>query len=138
MKITPINYTTGIMQADRSYWISNDNTPAMAKNPREELTLHSPDDPTKFPSLSKIDSKPDTYMFFVPTDRVKDVAQLTVPFFDSQTVAPSPGTWLSGIDLFHKGQPGSGGFLGMKVMNYDMTPYMEGNINDPGAVVVPA
>lgn len=137
VKITPINYTTGVMQPDKSYWISNDNTPAMARSPRGELQLHSPDDPTKFPALSKIDSRPDTFMRFVPTDRVKDVAQLTVPFFDSQTVAPAPGTWLSGIELFHKGQPGSGGFLAMKVMNYDMTLYMEGSSNEPRTVVLP-
>lgn len=138
VKITPVNYTSGVMQPDRSYWISNDNTPAMAKNPREELGLHSPDDPTKFPALSKIDSRPDTFIQFVPTDRVKDVAQLTVPFFDSQTVAPTPSSWLSGIELFHKGQPGSGGFLGMKVMNYDMTLHMEGSSNnEPRTVVLP-
>ncbi|MPC86068.1 hypothetical protein E2C01_080880 [Portunus trituberculatus] len=114
-----------MMQPTKSYWISNDNTPAMAKNPRQEINLHSPDDPTKFPALSKIDSLPDTFMRFIPTDRVKDVAQLTVPFFDSQTVAPTPSSWLSGIELFHKGQPGSGGFLAMKVFNYDVTLHME-------------
>lgn len=125
------------MQQKRSYWISNDNTPAMAINPRRELQLHSPDDPTKFPAVSKIDSQPDMFMRFGPTDRVKDIAQLTVPFFDSQTVAPTPGTWLSGIELFHKGQPGSGGFLAMKVMNYDMTPYMEISSDEPRTVVLP-
>lgn len=125
------------MQHEKSYWISNDNTPAMAQNPRGELQLHSPDDPTKFPALSKIDSRPDTFMRFVPTDRVKDVAQLTVPFFDSQTVAPTPASWLSGIELFHKGQPGSGGFLGMKVTNYDVTIHMEGSSNEPRTVVLP-
>lgn len=145
IRITPVNYTSGVMQPAKSYWISNDNTPAMAKNPRQEIDLHSPDDPTKFPALSKIDSLPDTFMRFVPTDRVKDVAQLTVPFFDSQTVAPTPSSWLSGIELFHKGQPGSGGFLAMKVFNYDMTPHMEVSSNElktvvepPKTVVVPA
>ncbi|KAG0714946.1 hypothetical protein GWK47_013061 [Chionoecetes opilio] len=137
VKITPVNYTSGVMQLDKSYWISNDNTPAMAQNPRREIELHSPDDPTKFPALSNIDSQPDTFMRFVPTDRVKDVAQLTVPFFDSQTVAPTPSSWLSGIELLHKGQPGSGGFLGMKVMTYDMTLHMQVSSNEPRTIVLP-
>ncbi|KAG7154049.1 hypothetical protein Hamer_G020378 [Homarus americanus] len=125
VQITPVNYTTGQLQPYKSYWISNDNTPAMARNPRRELKINSPDDPTKFPGLSKVDSVSDTFVRFGPTDRGKDVAQLTVPFFDAQTVSPSPSSWWSGLELFHKGQPGSGGFLGLKIISFNMTPHME-------------
>lgn len=136
-QITPMNFTSGVMQPSKSYWISNDNTPAMAKNPRIELKLHSVDDPTKFPGLSKVDSQPDTFLQFGPTDRAMDVAQLTVPFFDAQTVAPTPSSWLSGVELFHKGQRGSGGFLGLKVITYDMTPHMEAGNLGPKTVNLP-
>nr|XP_027212871.1 uncharacterized protein LOC113805980 [Penaeus vannamei] len=125
VQVTPVNYTTGQLQPFKSYWISNDNTPVMAKNPRMEFKLYEPDDPTRFPSIHKIDSQPDTFIRFGPTSRGKDVAQLTVPFFDAQNVSPSPSSWFSGVELFHKGHPGSGGFLGLRVTTYDMTPYME-------------
>ncbi|KAK3867338.1 hypothetical protein Pcinc_027195, partial [Petrolisthes cinctipes] len=124
LQITPVNFTTGELSPHRSYWISNDNTPNMEENPRQEIHLLSPDDPTKFPALSKIDSDPDTFVRFGPTDRGKDAAQLTVPFLDAQTVAPTPSSWLSGIELFHKGQGGSGGFLGFKVISYNATEHM--------------
>ncbi|KAG7175978.1 hypothetical protein Hamer_G016930, partial [Homarus americanus] len=97
VQITPISFTSGELKPYKSYWISNDNTPVNTKNPRQQFLTSSPDDPTKFPFPSIQDSKPNTYMRFGPTDRIKDVAQLTVPFFDAQDVAPSPSTWFSGI-----------------------------------------
>lgn len=125
MQVTPINYTTGELQTFKSYWVSNDNTPAMAKNPRKEFKVEDLDDPTLFPLLNKQDSLPDSYLRFGPTSRGEDVSQLTIPFFDAQNVSPSPSSWFSGIEIFHKGQPGSGGFLSLKVLTYDMTQHME-------------
>nr|XP_053657234.1 uncharacterized protein LOC128706306 [Cherax quadricarinatus] len=125
IRITPVNYTTGKLQPYKSYWISNDNTPAMSRNSRLELVTLYPHDPTTFRTPSQEDSRPDTFIRFGPTDRRKDAAQLTVPFFDAQTVAPFPSTWFSGIELFHKGQAGSGGFLGLKVITYDLSRHME-------------
>ncbi|KAK7072723.1 hypothetical protein SK128_001451 [Halocaridina rubra] len=125
MQVTPVNYTNGELQPYKSYWISNDNTPVMAKNPRKEMKVEDLDDPTIFPLKNKQDSAPDTYLKFGPTSRGSDVAQLTVPFFDAQAVSPSPSFWLSGLELFHKGQHGSGGFLSLKVLTYDVTQHME-------------
>lgn len=136
VQITPVNYTTGELNPTKSYWISNDNTPAMARNPRKEVLITSPDDPTKFPGLSKIYSAPDSFIRFGPTDRALDVAQLTVPFFDAQPVSPSPSSWWSGVELFHKGQPGSGGFLALKIITYDVTPHMETQDEKPKTVDV--
>ncbi|XP_069158749.1 uncharacterized protein [Procambarus clarkii] len=136
-QITPVNYTTGKLDPFKSYWISNDNTPAMAQNPRTEVMIYSPDDPAKFSDLSRVYSNPDSFIRFGPTDRAKDVAQLTVPFFDAQPVAPSPGSWWSGVELFHKGQPGSGGFLGLKAITFDMTPHMEIQDKGPKTVNLP-
>lgn len=124
-QITPVNFTSGKLQSHKSYWISNDNTPLRDHDPRREFPLDAPGDPIRSPLASNIDSKPDTYMRFGPTDRWKDVAQLTVPFFDSQNVTPNPSSWFSGIELFHKGQPSSGGFLGLKVITYNVTPHLE-------------
>jgi len=41
--------------------------------------------------------------------------QTTIPFIDAQPVAPSTGTWLSGVGLYHKGSPGYGGFVGVMI-----------------------
>ncbi|XP_042243112.1 uncharacterized protein LOC121880111 isoform X2 [Homarus americanus] len=136
VQITPISFTSGELKPYKSYWISNDNTPVNTKNPRQQFLTSSPDDPTKFPFPSIQDSKPNTYMRFGPTDRIKDVAQLTVPFFDAQDVAPSPSTWFSGVELFHKGQYGSGGFLALKVITYDMTPYIDVTYHEPMTVIL--
>ncbi|XP_066975576.1 uncharacterized protein [Macrobrachium rosenbergii] len=125
MQVTPVNYTDGKLEPYKSYWVSNDNTPAMANNPRKQFSVDDLDDPTKFPLQNKQDAEPDSWLRFVPTSRGEDVAQLTVPFFDAQNVSPSPSSWLSGIELFHKGQQGSGGFLGLKVFTYDVTQHME-------------
>lgn len=125
VQITPVNYTTGKLQPYKSYWISNDNTPAMSTNSRSELLIDSPDDPTKFLTPSQEDSRPDSFIRFGPTDRRKDAAQLTIPFFDAQPVAPFPSIWFSGVELFHKGQVGSGGFIGLKVITHDRSAHME-------------
>lgn len=82
------------------------------------------------------DSKPDTFIKFTSTDMASDAAQTTVPFIDTQYVAPDPPVLLSGIGIFHKGQPHYGGFIAPKVFTYDysgviapLSPYdeLEGN-----------
>ena len=58
--MTPVNFTSGVVRgsdggaeeggrgsSSGSYWLSNDNTPAMAKDPRRELTLEDPDSPDR-------------------------------------------------------------------------------------------
>lgn len=50
--------------------------------------------------------------------------QTTVPFIDVQDVAPNPGTWLSGIGLYHKGNPGFGGYLGLSVETLDYSLHL--------------
>ncbi len=43
------------------------------------------------------------------------VMQTTIPYLDAQPVAPSTGTWLSGMGIYHKGSPGYGGYIGLIV-----------------------
>lgn len=88
-------------------------------NCRTELKLDAPDVPTRTIASSMPDSKPDTYIKFTNTDMRADAAQTTVPFIDSQFVAPDPPVLLSGIGIFHKGQPHYGGFIAPKVFTYD-------------------
>lgn len=89
VQITPVEFSTGKLSPYKSYWINNHNTPAMAVNPRKHLQLYDPDVPTLSPAKSVIDNQPDSYIRFQPTSRDKDISQLTVPFFDAQTVAPT-------------------------------------------------
>ncbi|MCL4119485.1 UNVERIFIED_CONTAM: hypothetical protein GTU68_019165, partial [Idotea baltica] len=121
MWVTPINFTTGEMTPTMSYWISNDNTPVMTKNPREELRLNDVDDPRKSKSESLVDSRSDMFVTLQPTSLQADVAQLTVPFFDAQPVAPNPSSWLEGLQMYHRGRSGFGGFIGFRIFNYNLT-----------------
>lgn len=50
--------------------------------------------------------------------------QTTIPFIDAQNVAPSTGTWLSGVGLYHKGSYGYGGYVGLSVSTFDFTKHL--------------
>ncbi|CAL4162549.1 unnamed protein product [Meganyctiphanes norvegica] len=125
VQITPVNFTTGELRPFKSYWISNDNTPAMAKNPRREISVVNLDIPTRYPGSTRIDSVPDSFIRFGPSSITLDAAQSTIPFFDAQTVAPVPASWMSGVELYHKGRRGTGGFLGLQVMTYNTSQHTQ-------------
>lgn len=118
MRATPIDSMTGKLRPGGSIWVDNVNTPS-TKNPRTELKLDQPDVSTRSIASSMPDSKPDMFVKFTNSDMVTDAAQNTVPFVDTQYVAPDPPVLLSGIGIFHKGQPGYGGFIAPKVFTYD-------------------
>jgi len=123
IQVTPIEFTTGRVVADRSTWIANDNTPATPK-PRTLVPIILPDIPTKFNGENIVDSTTDQFIQFDSSSAHKDVSQTTIPFIDSQPVAPKPAAWLSGAGLYHKGQIGFGGFVGMKISTYDFTNHI--------------
>ena len=52
------------------------------------------------------------------------VSQTTVPYIDSQPVAPQVGSWLSGVGLYHKGASGFGGYIGAMVSTYDLSRHL--------------
>jgi hypothetical protein len=124
MQVSPIGFATGLIEADRATWISNDNTPANEVKPRVKMSLVSPDVPTLSTTPSVPDSNPDQYIEFQASSLEKDVSQTTVPFLDAQPVFPVPSTWLTGIGLYHKGQPGYGGFLAFRVATLNVSDYM--------------
>lgn len=119
VEVTPISFQTGEMAVDKSYWISNDNTPANYEKPRTRVNIYDPDVPTRSARPSWPDSTTDTYIQFCESSMNKDASQLTVPFLDAQPVAPEPAIWLTGVGLYHKGQYGYGGFVGVRVRTMD-------------------
>jgi len=124
IRVSPINFTTGQIDADRSLWVSNDNTPVAETNPRSKLYIYAPDVPTKSPVPSIPDSTHNQYVEFQATSLEKDISQTTVPFLDAQDVTPQPPTWLTGIGLYHKGVSGYGGYLGLRVATLDVSNHM--------------
>lgn len=100
-----------------SSWISN---PTKEKS---RLVIDQPDVPIKSPKLSVPNWTINQYVEFGPTDRVKDAAQITVPFLDALLVEGRPSP-LSGVGLYYKGQPGYGGFIAPVLIVYDSEPHI--------------
>jgi len=135
IRVTPIKFREGKLMADQSVWISNDNTPASATK-RTQVRILIPDVPTRFKGHSVIDSSTNQFVQFDTTSAEKDVMQTTIPFIDVQQVAPSTGTWLSGVGVYHKGALGYGGYLGMSVDTFNFANHLlpengNGNGNSP-------
>lgn len=124
VQASPIDFVNGIVDSERSIWISNDNTPATETKPRRKLSWLPSDIPINSPEPSSPDSSPDTYIEFEASSLEKDVSQTTVPFLDATPVFPNPPTWLTGIGIYHKGQPGYGGFLAFRVSTINFTNYL--------------
>jgi hypothetical protein len=86
-------------------------------------------DDVDIPTLSKTPSIPDSvhdqYLQFGVTSRYKDVSQTTVPYFDIQEVRPYPAVWLRGLGIYHKGQPGFGGFLAPRVFTQNLADFVK-------------
>lgn len=117
-----------IVEADKSFWVSNDNTDQMASsgnNKRTELTLKSPNIPTRSKAKSLPISTSNTFIKFTHTDIGKDAAQTTVPFLDAQDVVNNPPVPLEGVGVFLKAQDGYGGFLAPRIKTFDYGPYVQ-------------
>ncbi|CAK1579900.1 unnamed protein product [Parnassius mnemosyne] len=128
IRSTPFNYTTGRLSPEKSLWISNDNTEG-AEKPRTRLNLYRPDIPTRSSLPLPVDSKHDQYVEFTNTDFEADAAQSTVPFIDIQPLQPMKGTALSsGAGLMHRGAPGSGGFIAVKLFTYDYSRHVKAEV----------
>ncbi|KAG8223711.1 hypothetical protein J437_LFUL004076, partial [Ladona fulva] len=99
---TPINISTGHLSTSSSVWVGNDNTPASMTEPRKQVTIDSPDVPTKCPVKSSKLSNSDQFVKFTHSDINSDVAQTTVPFIDAQPVVLNPPSLLVGAGLLYK------------------------------------
>lgn len=113
LRATKFNFNSGKL-SDEHEWLSN-------KSPhRSELKLASPDIPRKSDDYYVANTELNKYVQFQPSDVDKDIAQHTVPFLDKYTAGTNINYYLlSGIGLFWKGKPGSGGFISPKLVSYD-------------------
>lgn len=128
IRITEFDFVSGqlIDPDEKSFWISSDNTESsQGNNKRTPVKLKSPDVPTSSRVQSEIDSQSNQFIELTHTDLDRDVAQTTVPYFDAQEVTSIPPVALSGIGIFHKGAPLSGGFVAMKLITYDFGPHIQ-------------
>ncbi|KAF0293889.1 hypothetical protein FJT64_008376 [Amphibalanus amphitrite] len=106
---------TGALVAFSSGWL--DGRRPAAGVPRLKLrsgpvpSTHSaaPSWPDSWPGMQTVQ--------FEASNLDADAAQSTLPFLDTQPVAPRPAGWLSGLGLYHKGNTagGYGGYLGLSV-----------------------
>jgi len=124
VQATQINPITAELLPRTSHWLGNENTPDNDVSPRREFVLDDVDVPTFSPKASVPDTVHDQFLLFGPTSRTKDVAQTTIPFIDIQAVRPSPAVWLKGVGIYHKGQPGYGGYVAPRVFTTDITEFM--------------
>lgn len=97
-----------------SEWKSNSNMQ------RNLIQSEHADVPTRSNVQSKAMGSFDTDAIkFVPTSWVRDVAQSTVPFIDSNLIESPELVALSGVGLFYKFQPGYGGYVAPRLITQD-------------------
>lgn len=104
--------TGELKNLDKSVWINSE----IKKH--TELLLDEPDLPIRAIKPLEPDWTPNQFIKFGPTDRVKDAAQVTVPFLDGTFVEGNP-TLLQGIGLYYKSQPHYGGFIAPYLIAFD-------------------
>lgn len=123
VRATPFDFVSGkLRDLSHSVWISNPNCG------QTEITLYRPSNPLNHvKSLSQINTTPNAYIKFAPTDYWNDVAQSTVPMLDTQRVEPYYPSPLSGVGLYHKTVDDSGGFIAPKIIVIDFEAYILDN-----------
>lgn len=131
IRVSEINFSTGRVEPEKSFWVSNDNTEnSVGKNKRTQLNLKWPHVPTKAKKPSNIMSRSNTFIKFTHSDIGKDAAQTTVPFLDSQEVSSTPAMPLQGVGLYYKGENGFGGFIAPKIETLDYTSFIRANLQN--------
>lgn len=119
VRATDFDFISGqLKNLESSFWYVNG-----AKN-RTQIPLDGLDIPILTPEKSIPNILKDRYITFGPTDKFKDLAQTTIPFIDSQLVESHNPIPLSGVGLYYKSFPGYGGFIGMKILNYNFGPHI--------------
>lgn len=124
IQASPIDFASGQIDAERAIWLSNDNTPAAETKPRTKVSLYSPDVPTNCKTSSLPDSLSDQFIEFQASSLEKDVSQTTVPFLEAIPVLANPPTWLTGVGIYHKGQPGCGGYVAFRIATLNLMDYL--------------
>lgn len=115
IRATEFDFISGLLKNhEHSYWYMNDNS-----KERTEIPLDNLDIPTLTPEKSIPNILTQRFVKFGPTDKIKDLAQTTIPFIDSQLVESHNPMPLSGVGLYWKAFPGFGGFVAPKILNYN-------------------
>ena len=125
---TKFDSRSGMLWKDSSVWLQNN----LATNQRFELKIQN-----TLPTKSKGKSSSITngngfYVRFQVSSLKQDIGQSTVPFIDSQSVDPYPLSIITGAGLYHKGAHNSGGFIGVKLLTDDITPYIDLKVINSG------
>lgn len=72
-----------------------------------------------------IDTKPYTSIKLDLTSVEHDAGQATIPYLDIMEVTSKPPYPLVGVGLYHKKQPGYGGFLTLVLEGLNLGPYID-------------
>lgn len=151
VRVTPFNFISGklIEPTNSSYWVGNDNTElsdtkrfviyyifniySITLSPlcyiyRIEIDISNSDLPTKSNIASEPDMSSNKFLLFTHSSIDRDVAQTTLPFIDSQVVAPYPGVPLSGVGVYFKGMKNYAGYIGPSVFTYDLSNEINSNL----------
>lgn len=114
-RFTYFDETTGKLDLETaSEWKMNSN------NQRIPLFAEHMDVPTRSTEQTRaIAADTGNSIKFVPTGWVRDMAQTTVPFIDSNLVEPPELVPLSGVGLIYKFQVGHGGYVAPKLVTHD-------------------
>lgn len=114
-RFTYFDETTGKLDLDTSSeWKMNSNTQRIPI-PTEHVDIPN----TSNEQTIAIGGDDNNSIKFVPTSWVRDMAQTTVPFIESNYVEAPESEPLSGVGLFYKHQVGHGGYVAPKVVTLD-------------------
>lgn len=129
--VTPFDLITGQLMEPfgKSRWQDN-IVHQNGKIFRREVQIPKPDLPTRATEQSKVASLPGQFVQFTHTDFKADAAQTTVPFLDSQDVAPSTSMPLTGVGLYYRTVRGYGGYLAPRIFNMDLIEMFMNQISD--------
>lgn len=117
IQATAFDYQTGkLKNHEQSEWINNLQT---EQRQRTQIDIIDPDSPTRTTNIQVPFDSENKFIEFRSTDIKKDLAQLTVPYFESVQLEASEPRPLSGVGIYYKGEPGYGGFLAIKLIAYD-------------------
>jgi len=121
---TEFNYELGeLINKDASMWISNPSSGS------EELILGDVAPPLEKEITPIVNKRNNLFVKFGPTDYWSDMSQSTVPFIsgDYVHVDADETVPISGVGLYYKGAKSFGGFIAVKLVVLDISPYIPDN-----------
>ena len=112
VQMTEFDTKTKVLNPESSLWLNRLDD----HEKRKVLVFNEADSPILTPIPSVHDSGLNQVIKFSSASIKKTAGQIVVPYFDGMNIFPSTRYPLSGIGLFHKGQPGYGGFISFRLL----------------------